>query len=162
MEDVKDNRVKGELVSKNEPYILTTYKNPGSLDEYVLIIMPIVSGAQNVRYELSEDGLIVNVKIEWPRTMCLDIEKLFKNEGGEKPLHKILAIEGELSLCRDNMKSTPITEISIRLPFAVQTSPAEHIIHGYEGADGCKVLRIELPAFKKLYSKTETIINFEK
>lgn len=162
MFNFKTNERRHLVETENEPMLMTMYQHPGSLDAFVLILMPIVSGAMNVKFSLSDDGKYGFVKYDWPHTMSLDITKIFKKENEANYIFKTLAIEAELSKFRQNMMDIPKAVIKIKLPCVVQTSSCDQKVIGFEGKDGCKLLRIEIPAHKKSYARSETIVKFEK
>lgn len=145
----------------NQPFLLAKYKKADTLDEIVIILVPMITGATNIRFHVSENGTEAYIRYNWPNPM-FNISSVFKKDGG-KEIPKIVALQEQLINHRESQYDTPDTTMTIRLPFAVQTNSAEHIVTGFEDKEsGCKLLRIELPAIKKYYSHTITEIKFEK
>lgn len=150
----------GDIVQHiNQPFLMACYEIDITLDEYLIILVPMISGATNVRFEVSDDGNAGLIKYCWPKFMY-NITRIFKNENGIENT-RILALQKKLSLHRQTHSEIPEGILKFKFPFAVQSS--EKAIMGYTDEEhGCKLLRIEIPALKKLYGKTDDIIKFDK
>lgn len=83
-------------------------------------------------------------------------------KSNDSEITKVLALQEELSLHKKKMTDVPEAMITIKFPFAVQTAASEKTIFGVEDDEGCKIIRLELPALKKNYAQSETLINFSK
>lgn len=138
----------------------TKYRTVGKLDEYAIICLPLVSGATNPKFKISEDGNEAIIRYNWPKPM-FNVAMSFKKDNG-KEIPKILALEEELQQKRESINDIPEGIIRIKLPFTVQTAMENQIITGFEDKDGCRMFRIELPAIIKRYAQSEVAIKFEK
>lgn len=142
----------------NPPYLLSVYKKERTLEEFIIILVPLVSNVTNVRFIVSTDGTMGYIKYEWPNIL-FNPNVLFENEIDVQP--KILSLHEELMKCRESHMDIPESVITIKFPFAVQTSPTEHIIKGFSEANvGCKIMKIELPAVRKSYAQVENVVAF--
>lgn len=176
MHDAKDINIKQENVDsnfkimtngnqfnvseENHPILLTKFKKPGGLNEFLIMLIPMVSGATNIRFSLSENGEMALIKYNWPRPMY-DFSGIFNMNKGDDVL-KVLALEELLVNHRITANETPECKISINLPFPVQTNTSERVVSAHDGVDGSKVLRIELAANTKPYATAEIEIKFKK
>lgn len=145
------------ILHTNQPYLLATYKTQGSLDDNLIILCPMVSGARNIRFQLADDGSMCFIKYNWPNIM-LSIDNIFKKEK-EIAIPKIIALEEQLSMFKETQNGIPESIIQIKFPFTVHPSTSDHVVVGIE-EDGCKMLRIELPAYNKKYGPVEQKITF--
>lgn len=148
-----------QLVISGQPIIQATYKQQGCLDEYVIILIPMISGVSDVRFSVSEDGLKGTVRYNWPRSLC-DISSLIGKElmSLENPM--IIALEEELANHRLTAEQIPQATITLIFPFPVDCNEKMHKVAGLKGEDGAHILKIELPALRKTFVKSETIIKF--
>lgn len=145
---------------ENHPVLLTKFKKPGGLNEFLIMLIPMISGALNIRFSLSENGEVALIKYNWPRPM-FDFSGIFNMTRGDDVL-KVLALEELLVNHRTAADETPECKMSIRLPFPVQTNTSARVVSAHDGVDGSKVLRVELAANIKQYATAEVEIKFKK
>lgn len=147
----------------NQPILKSIYKKQGSLDEVVILLVPIYSGARNIKFSVSENGLVATIKYDWPSALY-NMVKLFEHDIKNGSLFlenpKIIAIEEDLSNYRSTTNEIPSFKIEVILPCQVETNPNSHFVKGYLDNDGTRIVRIELPVMKKEYSRNEKVISF--
>ncbi len=138
---------------------MSTYKSPNNLDESVIIIFPVLTGISNVDFYVSEDGTEAVFSYNWPSPLY-NLSVMFKDNAEDAM--KLVALQAELAKHRATMNDIPNNKLTIKLPFPVQTNSAEHIVTGYEEKDGSRVMSVELPGMKKMYSRLHKSVKFGK
>lgn len=133
--------------------------------DMVLVAVSVPGGAQNVRFEVSNNGSSVIVKYEWPKTLYT-MDDLFKKEIDAKriPLFhpKVLAMEDGLRKCRERIDVVPEAAIRINLPIKVPNqSVAGTNKSGIARDDGTKIVMVELAGFT-VYKREKNSIVFDK
>lgn len=155
----KETNVLFSLENSNEPFLMTSYKTVDDLDDYIIILYPILSGVSNITFCLSEDGTEAHFKYNWPKPLY-NISSIFKKD--VKNVTKIMALQEQLAKHRNTINDEPQNKLTIQLPFPVQTNTAEHVVTGYEDKDGSRIMCIELPGIKQNYTQLHTNIKFGK
>lgn len=79
----------------NEHFLMTEFKKQGSQDNFIIILVPIISGAGNFRLSFLENDTIACIKYNWPKPMFEITTILRADNKGDIP--KILALEKELA-----------------------------------------------------------------
>lgn len=144
---------------KNEPYMMTVYSDPDTMNDRVMIIVNLPSGCSNVKFSVNEDGKMATVKYSWPTAM-FNPNILFKKFISNKTLSvfhpKVVAVAKELENRRNSVNEIPQGSIEILLPFQVQTEISSIEKVGVKSEDTLGqtslVLIIELKSFQKKYS----------
>lgn len=77
----------------NPPYLMGVFKKESTLEENIIVLIPLVSSASNVRFVVSTDGKMGFIKYEWPRIL-FDFKQLFDNDVDVQP--KILCLQEAL------------------------------------------------------------------
>lgn len=145
----------------NPSILMSIFKKDKTLEEYIVIIVPLFSNVENVRFHVSADGLLGFIKFNWPK-VTYEVRALFEKENPVESEPKILSLLEQLGKCRDSHVDVPESIVQVQFPFPIQTQPSNHILVGYnETSVGCKMLKIEVPAVRKYYSKTEKVVSFD-
>lgn len=159
--------VDNDLHFKNAPFIVWVYADHDKRSEMVCVAIPIISGARDVDFFLSDDNITLNVTYVWPSALCSP-EELFKkqldrNGGGWTVNHpKIHAFRTRLLELELNKTSQPPATTVIKLPMKVQRESHTYGYSGVKTADG-NVVMLEFQAFEKLHvtADMDTKIKFE-
>lgn len=157
------------ISTKRQPYIVTTYNDPDTMNERVLIVVNLPSGSGNVKFSLNENGTKAFVKFSWASAMY-DPNILFRKFIESKAIThyhpKILAIKSELEKSRKSINEVPHGVIEITLPFQVQTeisSIEKHGVRTTEDNGQSAILIVELKSNQKMYSlkNSDMSVSFE-
>lgn len=144
----------------NPAILMSVYKKESTLEEYLIILVPLLSSVTNVRFVVSPDGTMGYVKYDWPQIMY-NLRPLFEKENPHEIRPKILCLQEELMKCRDSHLDVPEGIISVKFPFPIVTLQSEHIVMGFSEPNvGCKILKVEVPAVRKIYSTIEKHVSF--
>lgn len=145
-----------QISHKNYPVLCETFKDPDTLNEKVILIICLPSGAQDAKIELSEDGSIAMVNYTWSKTLYV-MEDLFKGFLNATPLNihhpKIVSLKTGLAKTRKRIDALPDSLIRINLPIRVQTSVESWTHTGVKREDGTRAIIAEFEGFVKEYNK---------
>ena len=151
---------------KNAPYIVWVYTDHDKQNEIVCVSIPIISGARDVDFFLSDDNITLNVTYIWPSALCSP-EELFKKQlgadGGWTMNHpKIHSFKTRLLELELTKNSQPEASIEIKLPLKVQREAHTYVKGGVKTKDG-NVVMLEFQAFQKQHviADADTKIQFE-
>lgn len=128
--------------------------------------MPVISGARDVDFYISEDNITLNITYVWPSALCSP-EDLFKKQiaanGGWTISHpKIHSFKTRLLELELSKYSQPTASIEIKLPMKVQRESHTFVKAGVKTDDG-NVVMLEFQAFQKQHvvEGSDTKIIFE-
>ncbi len=143
--------VKSEHI--NPPIVVTTYKDPETKLQKVLIVVSLPLGSTKVQFEVNDSGKSCFFKFCWP-DLIYDSTKIFKQEveaGTITTYHpKILAFEDALEKARANIEDKPQSILSIKLPIEVKTERNTFKIEK-KTVETNSVYQIELESYQKPY-----------
>lgn len=140
---------------KNAPYIVWVYFDHEKQNEIVCIAIPIISGARDVDFVLSDDNITLNIAYVWPSAL-FSTEELFRKQldpedGGWTMDHpKIYSFRTRLHELSLNKSSVPPASISIKLPMKVQRESKAYSCSGLKTKDG-NVVMLEFETFEKTH-----------
>ncbi len=137
----------------NPPIVVTTFKDPETKLQKVLIVVSLPLGSTKVQFDVNESGKGCFFKFCWPE-LIHDSTKIFKKEveaGTITSYHpKILAFEDALEKARENIEDKPQSILSIKLPIEVKTERNTFKIEK-KTVDTNSVYQIELESYQKAY-----------
>lgn len=137
----------------NPPYWVWKYFDHEKDLEYVCIAVVALSGIRNVDFEISEDGMTVNIWYTWP-TAIYRFGELFRKSKGDNgtPLgmnHP--KVHAFVAHCLDNgvsRNSMPKGQIVVNLPEKVQRFPSTYKIEAVD-IDGTNIVQVRFTAQPK-------------
>ena len=137
-----------------QPVLATTYDDPVTQGQKVVIAVAIPGAAKDICVNLSVDGYYCVVEYDWPEPMR-DPVKLFKHWIDAKEIveyhPKIIALNQELKNCRASVNESPRASIKVRLPVRVQTDSNTFTRNGI--VEDASI--IVIAEFKAIHSKYE-------
>lgn len=143
-------------IHHNYPVLCGMYKDPDNQFEKVVMAVSLPSGVQNVRVELSQDGMTVLVKYGWPKTM-FTMEDLFKKQLANHQTSmchpKVTCFKDALEKVRARVDECPQSMIKVPLPIKVQTAADSWTKGGVIREDGTNVAYAEFKGYIKEYNK---------
>lgn len=159
-EDDSENYKDDFVEQISQPALMALYKKICTLEEYYIVLVSLISGATNIRFILSDDGMRGCIKYDWPKPMY-DLNLVFAQDKKSSTFEaqKVVALDEQLAKIRKSSLEIPEGRTIIKFPSPVQ--PTGHLIQGIE-IEETQVIRLELPLFKNSYTKTEAKINFRK
>ncbi|KAJ6647980.1 hypothetical protein Bhyg_03205 [Pseudolycoriella hygida] len=137
-------------IHHNYPVLCEMYKEPENQLEKVVVAVSLPGGAQNVRVEVSEDGMQCLVKYGWPKTMYT-MDDLFR-----KQLENKVNIVHPKVICfqvRQRIDAIPDSVIKVNLPIKVQTAIDSWTKGGAKRDDGTNMAYAEFQGYVKEYNK---------
>lgn len=141
---------------KNYPILCDVYKDPDTQCEKVILAFSLPGGVKNVRLEINDDGSVVTIKYDWPET-SFNVLDLFKQKLEAKELQNyhpmILSLQSSLENVRSRIDLSPETNVDIKLPIAVQSTPDSYAKWGVKRANGTLILVATFTGYMKIYSK---------
>ncbi|XP_045023141.1 uncharacterized protein LOC123467161 [Daphnia magna] len=159
-----EDELDAKIAHKNQPVLMTVYRDPVTEQEKVCIVVSLPGGASDVEFSLVGSGpgsSTARITYSWPKIL-FDIETIFKKAitSSELPVchPKIIALKNELKNNRDLIDSTPKGSMELTLPISVQTATSSISRAGGKTADGSMVVIVELLAFQNSY----TVKQFDK
>lgn len=154
--DVPNTSASVSDIHYNYPMLCQLYKDPENQFNKVVMAVTIPSGAQKVRVELSNDGLTVFVKYNWPKTM-FNFDDMFKKQLDNQEMNilhpKILCLKNALESVRTRVDSMPEAFMKVKLPIKVQTASDTWSKRGIKREDGTNVVLAEFKGYIKEYNK---------
>lgn len=142
-------------IHHNYPVLCNMFKDPDNQFEKVAMAVLLPSGAQNVRVELSQDGMTALVKYGWPKTMYT-MEDLFKKHLANKQTTvcdpKVTCFKDALENVRERVDACPQSMIKVNLPIKVQTAVDSWMKGGIVRDDGTHVAYAEFKGHIKEYN----------
>lgn len=150
----------------NYPALCETYIDPESLNQKVVMVLCLPSGAQNPKVELSDDGATAMVKCSWSKSIY-EMEDLFKVPLAAATLNishpKIMCLKNGLTKARKPVDVTPDTLIKVDLPIKVQTDPASWMHSGVKREDGTMAIVATFAGYINGYTKkvVDSTVKFE-
>ncbi|KAJ6642719.1 Chitin biosynthesis protein CHS5 [Pseudolycoriella hygida] len=144
-----------DIQFNNAPYVVWVYTDHTRHCDMVCVAVPIISGARDVDFHLSQDNITLNVTYVWPYALLSPAElfrkKLTPGVGGWTMSHpKIHAFLTRLDEMQLSIKSQPPASIVIKLPMKVQRETNTYSFGGVKTSDG-SVVMLEFQAFQKVH-----------
>lgn len=156
------------IEARNFPFMTWTYSNHQIKCDVVCVAVPMITGSEDIKYVLSEDGMTLFVEYVWPPVL-LNPRTLFKNvtlENGarismEHP--KVYAYQNRLAEIELSTKSRPGASLIIPLPIRVQRELGTYRSQALECGD-TEIVMIDFTAFqnKKVISDADNNIAFSR
>ena len=150
------------ITHKNQPAIMTVYKDPESLCEQVCVCVALPSGVTDVKFSLLGSGpatTTAKISYTWPEIM-FSVEGLFaveiKNNSLSSTHPLIVGLKLELENNRSNIAAKPEGSIELTLPIPVQTDSKTVGYKAGRNADGVIIMIARLSAFHNSYTKEKT------
>lgn len=150
----------------NPPFVTWIYTNHQLKCDFVCVILPIISGSQNINFVVSEDGLQLKVNYTWPPAIYNPDElseelNIDADKGMNDP--KIYALRSHLLECALTPKSYPRGSIVISLPVKVRREEGTFTKKGIKMKDG-NFVYLEFTAYQKivLLTKLTQVFHFIK
>ena len=147
-----------KIIHRNQPVLMTVYKDPESLEEKLCVIASLPGGVSDVEFSLIGSGPGSNtakITYSWP-PIVYDIPGIFKKDIDAKLITSchplIISLKNELKNHRDSIDSTPQGEIELILPISVQTAPTAISRAGKKTNDGTMIVIVEFMAFHNSYT----------
>ncbi|XP_045025151.1 uncharacterized protein LOC123469870 [Daphnia magna] len=117
-----EDELDAKIAHKNQPVLMTVYRDPVTEQEKVCIVVSLPGGASDVEFSLVGSGpgrSTARITYSWPKIL-FDIEAIFKKAitSSELPVchPKIIALKNELKNNRDSIDSTPKGSMELTLP----------------------------------------------
>lgn len=128
-EDDQDD-LESDITFTNPPFLIWTHYDHQEKVDIVSVVLPVISGSENVDFVLSEDGMKLIVKYTWPALVVVP-RVLFSRRGNMPMSHpRINSMAAELVKRGISERNKPVGNITVRLPVKVQR---EIGTWGYEG-----------------------------
>ena len=150
------------ITHKNQPAIMTVYKDPESLCEQVCFCVALPSGVMDVKFSLLGSGpatTTAKISYTWPEIM-FSVEGLFaveiKNNSLSSTHPLIVGLKLELENNRSNIAAKPEGSIELTLPIPVQTDSKTVGYKAGRNADSVIIMIARLSAFHNSYTKEKT------
>ena len=134
------------VVHKNQPVLISIYKDPATLAERVCVAVTLPSGVKDVTFGLVGSGpasSTARITYSWPEVM-FNVEDLFKTKikGNKMSVtHPIvLSLKSELENNRKNIQEEPRGSIQVTLSIPVQTNTEKIKCKAGQDEDGVLVV----------------------
>lgn len=123
--------------------------------DMVILVVCVPGGAKDVKMELNDEGVMATIKYKWSNVVC-NMEDLFKKPlaTSHVTIHhpKILCIKAALQNFTNEIDNVPESEIQVRLPIRVQTTPESWTKRGVSRDDGSQIVIAEFLGYVKDYN----------
>lgn len=154
-----------EITYINPPFVSWVCDDHEKNSKLVFVATPIISGAKDISFELSEDGETVYINYTWPSSIT-NPHELFAHELGNliTATHpKVHTLISHLLSSGVSLKSRPRGKVAIKLPERVQREVGSWVKHAIKGPDGSKIILMEFKAYQEdiIIKTADTTINFD-
>lgn len=150
----------------NYPMLCDIFKDPETQFEKVILAVCLPGGISNVTMEISDDGLTVEIKYNWPD--CLfDMQDLFKKQLSSKKIYihhpMVTCLKSSLENVRTRIDAAPEASAVITLPIKVQSTPESWVKWGIMRENGTQVIVATFTGYIKNYNKkiSDSTVTFE-
>lgn len=154
----------------NPPVMTWNFTDHEQKCDIVYVAVPVVSGSQNCKFSISEDGMSVCIDYVWPSAI-FHPKELFADElNNVNPASKISAnhpkihaLTSHLLNCGLTVNSKPRGKITVTLPLKVQREIGTWKQQPIKKADGSRIVLIELKGYQEnvIINDADTSINFD-
>lgn len=137
---------------------------------FVFVALPIISGANDINFVLSEDGMKVAINYTWP-TAIFRAQELFSDEiNHPNPKCRISVDHPKIHALTTHLLDFQITEntnpkgtISVLLPIRVQREVGSWTKKAVKKSDGTRIVLLEFKAYQEslIIKDADTTINFD-
>lgn len=120
-EDYQDDSEEPQISFVNPPFMTWIHYDNREKVDMVSVVVPVVSGSEDVDFVLSEDGMKLVINYTWP-TLVVVPRVLFCRRAQSMPLShpRINSMSAELVKREISERTKPCGSIVVRLPIKVQ------------------------------------------
>lgn len=164
-----------EMLQNNEDEFINFYNSPKhiwvhtdmrSKCKFVNIALPIFSGSQDIRFNITEDGMNISVHYNWAEEFCSP-EKLFYHEIGKngvtKDHPKIHALATKLLDNGISEVSIPKGMTTIKLPMKVQRENGSWTKNALKTQKGTQIILLTFKCYQEsqIVRDADTTLKFD-
>lgn len=149
--DFSDSNESEQIEFINPPILTWTWVDHERKCKFVNLAFPIFSGAEDIKFELSDSGDVVTITFKWPLPIQ-NPDDLFANEINNGTITidhpKVHALKSKLLNLGFTKKCCPRGKIVISLPMKVQKEEEFWKIQPIKRENGTRIALLEFKGFQ--------------